>query len=298
MLSSGVIVLVASVAAFGDWGLTATNTQPLQHHTFVLPGYPTAKQVYVAGAFNDWNPRSVPMTKTATGWSATVALQPREHAYKFIVDGTWITDPTHSLTADDGAGHTNSLLIIPSLQGSTEFTLKGYPHAKKVALAGTFNGWNNEVHFFARQPRGKESLKESLWVCRLNIRPGMYEYRYVVDNTWMQDSANTLAVENEFGGKNSVLVVPSTEGTVEFTLAGYPRAQAVALAGTFNGWSTRRHLFFRQGNLWKCRLHLPSGRYQYKFVVDGRWVLDPNNTMVVENEFGTGNNVLVVKAAK
>ena len=57
-------------------------------------GAPTAHEVYVAGTFNDWNPKATPMLQDGEGpWVAKVNLLPGEYEYKFVVDGEWICDP-------------------------------------------------------------------------------------------------------------------------------------------------------------------------------------------------------------
>ncbi|MBK9557137.1 MAG: glycogen-binding domain-containing protein [Bacteroidetes bacterium] len=40
--------------------------------------------------------------------------------------------------------------------------------------------------------------------------------------------------------------------------------------------------------------YLPAGKYTYKLIVDGKWMLDPGNNNTEQNEFGTGNCVLWV----
>ncbi len=51
---------------------------------------PDAKEVYLAGEFNNWNTRSIPMKKNGDGfWKVTIKLSPRPHRYKFFVDGAW-----------------------------------------------------------------------------------------------------------------------------------------------------------------------------------------------------------------
>lgn len=275
------------------FGVALPNNPPLEseQYTFRLSGYPNARAVYLAGAFNNWNERSTPMLHKGNEWTVSIPLKPGSYSYKFIVDGVWRLDPANTETVEDGMGHTNSFLVIPSVSGATQFTVKGYSNAKKIAVAGTFNGWNPERHYFARQ----QSASDRGWTCRLNIHPGYYEYRFVVDGKWMIDSLNPVTSKNEFGENNSVLLLPSKEGNIEFSLKGYSKAKTVALAGTFNDWSQRRHLFFRQGDKWICRVRLQPGVYRYKFVVDGEWILDPGNKQIEENEFNTGNNVLTVK---
>jgi hypothetical protein len=45
---------------------------------------------------------------------------------------------------------------------------------------------------------------------------------------------------------------------------------------------------------WKAVLHLEPGEYEYRFIVDGVWIKDPNNTDSVLNEFGQENSLLIV----
>lgn len=54
---------------------------------------PESKQVYIAGTFNDWDTKSMPMKKGNDGtWRITVKLSPGNHEYKFFVNGAWAED--------------------------------------------------------------------------------------------------------------------------------------------------------------------------------------------------------------
>jgi beta-lactamase regulating signal transducer with metallopeptidase domain len=92
-----------------------------------------------------------------------------------------------------------------------------------------------------------------------------------------------------------VLPAPSREGNVVFKLSGFSQARIVAVAGTFNAWNQSQYLFERSGNEWICRINLPPGTYQYKFIVDGNWLVDPTNPLVVHDERGFENSQLVVR---
>jgi hypothetical protein len=47
--------------------------------------------------------------------------------------------------------------------------------------------------------------------------------------------------------------------------------------------------------IWRVRLSLHPGRYQYAFVVDGeKWMPDPRATTVVDSGFSGANSVLDV----
>jgi hypothetical protein len=91
------------------------------------------------------------------------------------------------------------------------------------------------------------------------------------------------------------LPAPSLKGNTTFRLKGYPDASVLVLTGTFNNWNQSQLRFGREGDEWVCRLDLDPGVYQYKFVVDGDWLLDPSNPDTAEDEAGNVNNVLEVK---
>lgn len=76
------------------------------------------------------------------------------------------------------------------------------PGAREVLLAGTFNDW---------QPHRTPMLRNSggVWGVELLLKPGNYEYRFVVDGEWRADPIATRSVANPFGGLNSLLTVGS-----------------------------------------------------------------------------------------
>jgi len=74
-----------------------------------------------------------------------------------------------------------------------------------------------------------------------------------------------------------------------------PDAQSVSLAGDFNGWDpSDRPLKRDASGEWKTTLTLPTGEYQYRFVVDGDWVDDPQCDRRAPNSFGSLNCVRIV----
>ena len=75
------------------------------------------------------------------------------------------------------------------------------PEAQGVAVAGSFNGWNTEAAPMSNTGDGE-------WTVSLRLKSGLYEYRFVEDGRWCEDSRTTLRVANPFGGFNSVLPVP------------------------------------------------------------------------------------------
>ncbi len=80
------------------------------------------------------------------------------------------------------------------------FTLDA-PGAEEVKLTGEFTNWSREGLNMERDE------EDGLWKITLDLEPGEYEYRYIVDGVWIKDPANTDSVLNEFGQENSLLIV-------------------------------------------------------------------------------------------
>ncbi|MDH4187070.1 MAG: isoamylase early set domain-containing protein [Nitrospira sp.] len=72
-----------------------------------------------------------------------------------------------------------------------------------------------------------------------------------------------------------------------------PSATVVALVGDFNKWDVKARPLKRDaGGLWKVKVQLEPGTYQYKFVINGdRWEEDPLNLHRTYNEHGTCNSI-------
>lgn len=81
---------------------------------------------------------------------------------------------------------------------------------------------------------------------------------------------------------------------VEFTYKA-PNAKAVSVAGEFNNWSeTATPMRKTVGGSWTVTLQIPSGRYQYKYIVDGTWVTDPDNPDKAPDNYGGQNSVVTI----
>jgi 1,4-alpha-glucan branching enzyme len=73
-------------------------------------------------------------------------------------------------------------------------------------------------------------------------------------------------------------------------------AKAVFVAGSFNAWNpTATPLKNNGSGKWETSLQLSPGKYQYRFVVDGKWIADPLAKETVPNPFEGVNSVLSVK---
>jgi len=118
--------------------------------------------------------------------------------------------------------------------------------------------------------------------------------RFTFDSIGTVESLTLRGWEQTIVAPRLVLPGPSREGNITFKLNGFGDARIVAVAGTFNGWNQSQYLFERSGNEWICRINLPPGKYQYKFIVDGNWLVDPNNPTVVQDQRGFENSQLII----
>jgi hypothetical protein len=76
------------------------------------------------------------------------------------------------------------------------------PAAKKVTLAGDFNGWNREATSLKKQENGD-------FVVTLDLQAGReYRFRYLIDGQrWENDWRADKYVRSPYGGDDSVVVV-------------------------------------------------------------------------------------------
>jgi 1,4-alpha-glucan branching enzyme len=74
------------------------------------------------------------------------------------------------------------------------------PWAKEVFLAGEFNYWDIRSMPLKRGKAGN-------WKAQTSLPPGRYEYKFIVDNHWVEDLPDMELAANSFGTKNIVLWV-------------------------------------------------------------------------------------------
>ncbi|RYY38582.1 MAG: hypothetical protein EOO08_14020 [Chitinophagaceae bacterium] len=246
------------------------------NRVFHLAGYDAAREVWLSGSFNDWREKELRFQRGTDGWYLPVYLADGTHSYKFIADGKWIADPGNNKTLSDGHGGTNSVLRMGN---GHRFALEGFTNARRVTLAGSFNGWNRNQLELARTATG--------WELTYALGPGLYEYKFVVDGRYVADPANSLNTDGKRG--NSILVLGAN---YTFRLPAKGDTKSVYVAGDFNGWNPRSLPMRREGSEWVFPLHLSAGKHRYKFIVDGKWILDPGNKLWENNEFGTGNSIV------
>jgi chromosome partitioning protein len=71
-------------------------------------------------------------------------------------------------------------------------------------------------------------------------------------------------------------------------------AKDIYIAGDFNDWqiNDESRLNRSENGCWEKQMKLPHGRYRYKFVVDGEWMVDSKNQVSEINAFGSFDSVM------
>lgn len=97
-------------------------------------------------------------------------------------------------------------------------------------------------------------------------------------------------------GLTRIAPVVTPAGVLFATLQ--PRAQSVAVAGSFNQWSTLTHPLERRSarGVWTATVMLPPGEHLFMYVVDGaHWISPAAAIDYADDGFGARNGIVVVR---
>ena len=88
--------------------------------------------------------------------------------------------------------------------------------------------------------------------------------------------------------------IRSLSGPVDCKISN---ADSVYIAGDFNGWivDQKSKLQNTSKGHWTKKYNLEQGHYRYKFIVDGKWVIDSTNPKTESDEVGVTNSVLEIR---
>ena len=249
------------------------------NHTFELKGYASASRANLAGSFNGWNKSSTALQKVDGKWQLPVYLPEGTHTYRFLVDGHWMADPVAREKLPNEFGEYNSVVRVGK---PYVFRLDGFQQARQVKLAGSFNQWKDNELLLEKRNGGWE----------LSYAPGQgnHEYYYLVDG----DRIGPMPPDGKRPRDplNFNLIIGANH---TISLKGYNNAGNVFLSGSFNNWSRNGFPMKWENGEWKLKVYLPPGKHLYKFVVDGKWIIDPANPLWEQNAQRTKNSVLWVE---
>ena len=89
------------------------KSKPVCKVTFQLPKDVEAKQVSVAGDFNNWDTSAAPLKKTKGIWKTTLDLeQGREYQFRYFVnEGEWHNDEAADKYTPNNVDGDNSVVV-------------------------------------------------------------------------------------------------------------------------------------------------------------------------------------------
>lgn len=173
---------------------------------------------------------------------------------------------------------------------------------QNVVVAGNFNNWSRKRWKMKKVDENIYQLHKKISDFKDNFN---WEFKFVVNNNfWAEPTEETLNktyAKTWYGfkiGTYNLKILPayiSENGNAEFFLKGYKTAKNVILSGSFNKWDEQLYKMYKTSDGWKLTLQLKPEVYQYKFIVDGNWIIDPDNPNKTPNEYHDFNSVIDVK---
>ena len=161
----------------------------------------------------------------------------------------------------------------------------------------------NNIHLKEAAGRGKPIIRHR------SASLGSLDYRTLAEEILAQESLAVLGAREESRFESMeeaqpqhgcAMPVPGQEAEerseVLFEVVA-PKAQRVYVVGEFNDWEldATTRLDREEGGIWRRLVALNPGNYQYKYFIDGEWVIDPDNPLQIVNESGVVNSLVKVK---
>lgn len=85
----------------------------------------------------------------------------------------------------------------------TRFAIEA-PEARTVYVTGSFNDWSLNDTCRLNSVNGN-------WFVDIPLKPGVYEYQFIVDGVWKEDPANCRKERNPYGDDNSLIEVTADQ---------------------------------------------------------------------------------------
>jgi len=205
------LILPATLSSFTS---SFVGMKPMKGGIMCRYRFPKAKNVYLAGDFNNWD-KNFKLEKVndygVFELFLPLLLDKKNYSYKIIVDGVWQKDPTNPNFQYDKSGNYLSILKIPQKMivyhknpekiGENEYKFSYKNNlAETVYLVGDFNNYNPYENKMERDDNG-------IWITKAQLFPGVHYFCFVVDGNWILDPNIIKTAYNRFDKKFTVIKV-------------------------------------------------------------------------------------------
>jgi len=164
-----------------------------------------------------------------------------------------------------------------------EITFKG--KASKVSVKGSWDQWVEHYEL--------EDFGENFFSMQIPVDYGLHQFKYFVDGEWKLQEGATNIMHNEVGNYNHILYVGGDyKQRISLDWEGDEENVMIVMQPA---WDNPIPMVHRDGISFLF-LELPLGVYQYKYIVNGNWVHNPNKPQ--QNEDGIINNYIEVLPGK
>jgi chromosome partitioning protein len=106
-------------AGFEDYEALAAEVLAMEEPSRTADGVvfaieaPHATRVQLVGDFNGWSLDGSDMSRSAGVWTSVVKLEPGRYRYRYVVDGSWQSDPANPVAEPSPYGGQNSVVVLP-----------------------------------------------------------------------------------------------------------------------------------------------------------------------------------------
>ena len=183
--------------------------------------------------------------------------------------------------------------------GQIIFSFMAPPNTQMVSLAFEHERYQN-TYRYERNPNGVFIL-----LLPIDMHVNILRYRLVVDGLWMADP-NVREVRDDFGIHISEFALEEyipqlvkglqilVDGSIQFGFQGQS-GSSVYLIGDFNNWDPFLTPMVESPiypGYYYVVLDLPRNSKYYRYVIDGKEILDPYNFLISRNGWGESASIL------
>ena len=203
-----------------------------------------------------------------------------EYGFTPNADSAWDKDDCNPHVS----GSNSTILRNPVKDASGNVTLYYYPshgdYPKSVKVKYRTAGSSDA---YTEKDMSLDATWTKIYSANLaGLADGTYEYVFDVDGTTVTDTNNAVTGQFEvatYPEENPDMVSPEIDGKkVKFHYYG-PTKSDVKVAGNMTGWGDNPvdMTYDESTAYWNLEMELGAGKYEYKFIVDGNYILDSLN---------------------